>query len=86
MTAYIEYLGAISVRRYALDAEDLRNIGEFTRENIVRWFNGPHRDWENWVGVCPVEDFHAVCGSIDLPWATEEGRMLWAKLHPPICV
>ena len=24
-------------------------------------------------GFCPV-DFHAVCGDIDIPWATKEGR------------
>jgi hypothetical protein len=22
----------------------------------------------------PIEDFHAVCDGMDIPWATEEGR------------
>jgi hypothetical protein len=79
MTAYIEYLGAIAVGRRDLDDEELRSLGEFTRENVVRWFDS-HRG-PDWVGVCPVEDFHAVCGDIDLPWATEEGRRLWVKIR-----
>jgi hypothetical protein len=81
MTSYVEFVGAVSSTRYDLDDYELRSIGEFTRENILMWMEshtGP-----DWVGIVPVEDFHAVCGDIDIPWATEDGRMLWANLHPP---
>jgi len=30
-----------------------------------------------WVGILHVGDFHAVCGDIDIPWATEEARLLF---------
>ena len=79
MTAYIEYLGGIAVGRHDLDDAELRSIGKFTRKNVVRWFDshtGP-----DWVGFTPLQDFHAVCGDIDIPWATEDGKMLWTKVR-----
>jgi hypothetical protein len=81
-TPYIEYVGDVVVRRHDLDEAELRSIGEFTRENILAWMGRcPHRDWENWIGVLPIEDFHAVCGDVDIPWATEEAKALWTKVR-----
>lgn len=71
MRVYIEIVGAVALLQYEPTDSELRSIGEFTRENVVRWFEshtGP-----DWVGILPVEDFHAVCGDIDIPWATKEG-------------
>jgi len=77
--AYIEYLGGIVVSLYELTASELCEIGEFTRENIVKWFES-HRG-PDWVGVLPVEDFHAVCGDIDIPWATETACLKWTTVR-----
>jgi hypothetical protein len=69
MRAYIEVLAAVMTCRRELANSDLRLIGKFKRENILRW-------WLNTFdgGVYGCEDFHAVCGDVDIPWTTEEGR------------
>lgn len=71
MRAYIEIFGAVVVSRYELHDWELRSIGEFTRGNVARWLDG-HTS-PDWVGILPVEDFHAVFGDIDIPWATKKG-------------
>ena len=70
--AYIEILGAVAQTRFNLNQTDLRSIGEFTRENISNWMKRQRST--NWLGLLPVEDFHAVCGDIDIPWTTEDAR------------
>jgi hypothetical protein len=82
MTAYIEVVGAAVMRRHDLDDDELRSIGKFTRENVLTWMDKSRhsRNWADWIGVLPVKDFHAVCGGIDIPWATEEGKSLWMKV------
>ncbi len=80
MHAYIEFIGAVACGRRELQPHELRQIGEFTRENVLTWMDshtGP-----DWVGILPVEDFHAVCDGIDIPWATEAARFHWTKLYP----
>ncbi len=66
---YIEVVSGTGVCRYdfELTDEELHRIGKFTRENVAKWLEngGP----ENF----PV-DFHAVCGDIEIPWATKEGH------------
>jgi hypothetical protein len=74
---YLEIVGSIAVCRRELDKADLCFIGEFTRENILAWTDRQHG--ADWVAVLPVADFHAVCGDIDIPWATEEARSCWMK-------
>lgn len=70
MQAYIDIVGSITQGRYKLTASDLRLIGAFTRENIEKWINNrPIADWSCY--IAPVEDFHAVCGDIEIPWADE---------------
>jgi hypothetical protein len=70
---YIEIVGALATCRRTLDAADLCFIGEFTRENVLAWMNRQRSP--DWICIIPVEDFHAVCGDIDIPWAKEEVRL-----------
>lgn len=76
MRAYIEIKGAVRSVRLKLFDNELQEIGGFTRESILRWLENVnyHRNY-SLVGVLPVKDFHAVCGDIGIPWATEEGRL-----------
>jgi hypothetical protein len=76
---YIEIVGGIGVLRCELNKADLRFIGEFTRFNVSRWtysYLGPYGP-----DFSP-EDFHAVCGDIDIPWNTEEARLCWNEVAP----
>jgi hypothetical protein len=34
-----------------------------------------------WVDILPVKDFHAVCGDIEIPWATEKEKREWKIAH-----
>jgi hypothetical protein len=91
MNAYIDFVGGIGMRRHYLTDIELREIGRFTRENILKWFHSDRHttpktnDWAgwlplfDWVGMLPVQDFHAVCGDIDIPWATEEAKQMWER-------
>ena len=50
-------------------------IGDFTRENVAKFLEvviGPE--------LRPIEDFHAVCDGMDIPWATEEGRDTYQRI------
>lgn len=38
-----------------------------------------------WIGVYGCQDFHAVCGDIDIPWATEEAREVWGEKQASSC-
>jgi len=81
MKAYIEIVGAETLTRRELEW----GLGfiEFTRENVLAWME--EQTNTDWVGIHPIEDFHAVCGDIEIPWATEEARLLWARFpeHVP---
>jgi hypothetical protein len=74
---YIETVGKFVLCRRELDKADLCFIGEFTRENISRWLDKGY--WFE-MGIYGYEDFHAVCGDIDIPWATEEARLCYAAV------
>jgi hypothetical protein len=67
--------------RYELTDSDLREIGEFTRENVLTWMES-HKgvDWFDTLTWGPIHDFHAVCGDIDTPWGAEEGRSFWTTV------
>ena len=71
MRAYIEIAGTTGSLRYEFHDYELRSIGEFTRENILRWLENSYIA-NSVVGLLPVRDFHAVCGDIEIPWATKE--------------
>jgi hypothetical protein len=69
--AYIEIVRETTVGYECPTLWDRWRIGKFTRENVADWLYRRARGPDS--GFCPV-DFHAVCGDIDIPWATKEGR------------
>ena len=82
MDAYIEMVGQ-AVRLVPLNSDDLHRIGEFTRENvaaqIAAWIErGPIE-----FGLYGCDDFHAVCGDVEIPWATEEAKEIWMRVGTP---
>ena len=77
---YIEILGSFSKRRLELHPWNLQARGEFTRENIQWWLERDSRTIIEPLETDIVGDFHAVCGDIDIPWATEEARLVWEKV------
>jgi hypothetical protein len=92
MNAYIEIVGAMAVHWFELTNSDLQSIGEFTRENVLKWTESHwHTNWVDgvrvssswsdpiWVGLLPVEDFHAICGDVDIPWTTEAAKLIWTR-------
>jgi len=81
---YIECISAYAggaVWGSVLHDSDLIEIGEFTRGNIERWlasYGGPC------IECCGVQDFHAVCGEIDIPWREEINAQEYKRLNPPL--
>ena len=67
---YIEVVGGIGTHRFdcELTDEELNRIGEFTRGNVAKWL-----DICGGEGDFPIEDVHALCDDIEIPWATKEG-------------
>jgi hypothetical protein len=54
---------------------EVLEIGKFTRENVAKFLEivgGP--------GDFPIQDFHAVCDDIEIPWATEKGKAIWTTI------
>ncbi len=82
MTQYIEILATHTTYGGELRPFDLWAIGEFTRENIVSWLKRGHC-FDGMPGIYGFEDFHAVCGDIDIPWTTEEGERWFSTLITP---
>jgi hypothetical protein len=76
MRAYIEIRSAFVHCRRDLSKADLCFIGEFTPENISSWLDRGNC-LDGYVGIYGWEDFHAVCGDIDIPWGSgKEGASL----------
>jgi hypothetical protein len=79
MSAYLKILGPEVIYGRVLDKADLCFIGEFTRENISAWLDrGPFLE----ASLYGHEDFHAVCGDIDIPWAKEDSENAANPLRP----
>ncbi|HET9406014.1 MAG TPA: hypothetical protein VFO39_02140 [Candidatus Sulfotelmatobacter sp.] len=76
MAAYIEIISTVRMARFDLSALELWAIGDFTRENIVSWLN---RGNFFEIGIYGWEDFHAVCGDIDIPWTDERAKLYGSK-------
>ena len=77
--AYIDVMG-VAIDRHELTNRELQEIGEFTRENVLRWLKGWLREnFSRETYYFMDDDFHAVCGDIDIPWAKEENRQAWDK-------
>jgi hypothetical protein len=71
----------------ALNGSELQEIGEFTRENVLKWLKAWLRADCNgvfWGALDYFEDddFHAVCGDIDIPWANEDTKRMWDERFP----
>lgn len=71
--------------RRELTDSDLREIGKFTRGNVLTWMNS--HQGVDWVDIHPVWDFHAVVRDnsglrhMDIPWAKEEARLDSERSH-----
>ncbi len=68
-----------TISRTELTDSEVREIGEFTRENVASWmkrqilcFDSMEGDISAFLGVW---DFHAVSGDSETPWASEEGKL-----------
>lgn len=76
MRAYIDIGNSwCSWRRHLTDS-DLRNIGEFTTENVLTWLKTSRQPFSNLEPLMDpsltLVEFHAVCGHKDLRWQTTE--------------
>lgn len=80
--AYIEYVGAQMADKLELVDSDLSRIGEFTRGNLSMWLRCRNGDLAWGLYATPIQDFHAVCDDIDIPWETEEARLIYKKVYP----
>src|SRR5690242_4519151 len=91
MDSYLDIMAAVCTWRFDLTDSDLREIGNFTRENIVSWLNRGFSGFK-WEAGClknrffefhvyGIQDFHAVCGDIDIPWASEESKKSWEYME-----
>ena len=88
--AYIDILsGHVLMPHHTLTKRDLQRIGEFSRENITRWLDihvpkdalVPGQDLNFDLQVYGWEDFHAVCGDIEIDWAKEESKRVWRGIN-----
>jgi hypothetical protein len=78
MRPYIDIGNSWCSWRHELSDSDLRNIGEFTTEKILRWLKTSKQPFDR-CGFDPLKDssltpveFHAVWGDKDLRWETTE--------------
>ena len=82
-SAFVDVVGPIwmppiqAASTYKLSDYDLENIGEFTRENIERWLCTHAGDFQY------VTDFHAVCGTTEIQWASEESELQFSDCMYP---
>lgn len=80
----MEVIGDVRAERVKISDDALRLIGDFTRENVLKWYTNLLETKTygfDGLGMLPIEDFHAVCGNIDIPWAKEEYKAEWAKFE-----
>jgi hypothetical protein len=59
---------------YDLSDDDLTTIDDFTRDNVSKWLRTTHGDFQE------ILDFHAMCGSIDLPWQDPKSEATFTDL------
>jgi hypothetical protein len=74
--AVVQFKGCIGYGEFELSKEELREIGDFTRENILKWADTAEHDI-TWVEIQTLRDFRAVYGDLEIPWATEEAKQEW---------
>lgn len=68
--------------RYVLSESDLREIGAFTRGNVLRWMESHQGvDWIDILTWGPIHDFHAVCEDVDIPWQNVQSQEKWDEVQ-----
>jgi len=74
---WIEVIGPIwmppvtCAKRIDLDAYDIENIGEPTRDNVEQWLCTHAGDFQY------VADFRAIVGETEIPWKDEESEFTY---------
>ena len=75
--AFVQLVGKIWIPQVTcaqcvnLTDYDLANIGDFTRENVEQWLCTHSGDFQS------VDDFRAVCGSVEIEWANPESEFAY---------
>jgi len=81
--AYVDVLGIIwmpavmAAKRTQLSDRDLKNIGEFTRENVYNWLAVHEGDFRS------IEDFYAVVGEEEIDWVKDTSEAHWLDCTSP---
>ena len=57
---------------YPLTKYDLKNIGDFNRENVEQWLCTHAGDFQS------IEDFYATAGDKEIPWSNEESEFFYS--------
>jgi hypothetical protein len=80
--AYVQVIGYIWMPSHVecsytfqLSDSDLKNIGDFTRDNVEEWLSSHSGDFRS------ISDFCAVCGSEELNWAKEDSENKWLGIY-----
>jgi hypothetical protein len=80
--AYVQVIGYIwmpsHVERsyiFQLSDSELKEIGDFTRDNISNWLAIHAGDFR------VISDFCAVCGSEELNWVKEDSENKWLGMY-----
>lgn len=80
---WIEVIGTIwmppitCAQRIELDDYKMSNIGEPTRDNVEYWLACNAGDFQS------IQDFHAIIGETEIPWANEESELTYNDcMHP----
>lgn len=82
---WVEVVGTIWMpavtcgQRIDLSRYDMDNIGEPTRENVEQWLSTHTGDFQS------IQDFHAIIGEVEIPWATEEGELAYCDSQGELC-
>lgn len=64
--------------RYDLKLNDVKDIGEPTRDNVLSWLTTHAGDFQK------ITDFHAVVGETEIPWAKEENEITYNDITNPV--
>ena len=84
MNVYIDLMSATTGGTYAFSENDLEEIGPFTRENVQRWKDSDsyaRRElFVHAIVMGPIIDFHAVSGTVEIPWALEDSAARWERM------
>jgi hypothetical protein len=77
--AYIDIVSTHVITQCDLHSDDLREIGKFTRKNVLNWLE--RSNLEGWADIHGYKDFRAVSGNIDIEWAKKDSMYTWGCIH-----